>query len=181
MDQRLVVIGTSTLVGAVLRLDSVPRQAFMAAVRTYELCVSCATLDELREVLQRPKFDRHAPLQARLEFWALVRERSRLWDLDTQSGEQAAENACRDMKGTKFLALALACQAMALITSDADLLVLHLADRAQRMFARHALFQLNVTEQISRLNVYSSHRHPPVSQWRYFTKPGWCRGFSAAC
>ena len=24
-------------------------------------------------------------------------------------------------------------------------------------------------------------RHHPVSQWRYFTKPGWCRGFSAAC
>lgn len=124
-DQQRVVIDTSTLVGAVLRPDSVPRQAFMAAVRTYELCVSCATLDELREVLQRPKFDRYAPLQARLEFWALVRERSRLWELDTQSGEQAAKNACRDMKDTKFLALALACQAMALITSDTDLLVLH--------------------------------------------------------
>ncbi|WP_297463221.1 putative toxin-antitoxin system toxin component, PIN family, partial [Ferrovum sp.] len=54
-----------------------------------------------------------------------VRERSRLWELDTQSGEQAAKNACRDMKDTKFLALALACQAMALITSDTDLLVLH--------------------------------------------------------
>jgi putative PIN family toxin of toxin-antitoxin system len=123
-DQQRVVIDTSTLVGAVLRPDSVPRQAFMAVVRTCEFCVSSATLDELREVLQRPKFDRYAPLQARLEFWALVRERSRLWEIDTQS-EQAAKNACRDMKDAKFLALALACQAMALLTSDADLLVLH--------------------------------------------------------
>ena len=123
-DQQRVVIDTSTLVGVILRPDSVPRRAFMAAVRTCELCVSLETLDELREVLQRPKFDRYTPLQARLEFWALVRERARLWELDAQS-EQAAENACRDMKDGKFLALAQACQAMALLTSDADMLVLH--------------------------------------------------------
>lgn len=47
-----------------------------------------------------------------------------LWKLGTQ-GEHAAVNACRDLKDAKFLALALACEAMALITSDADLLVLH--------------------------------------------------------
>ncbi|EQD56971.1 PilT protein domain protein, partial [mine drainage metagenome] len=39
--------------------------------------------------------------------------------------EQTAAGACRDAQDTKFLALALASQAVALITSDADLLVLH--------------------------------------------------------
>ncbi|WP_296447959.1 putative toxin-antitoxin system toxin component, PIN family [Rhodoferax sp. UBA5149] len=122
-DPQRVVIDTSTLIGAVLRPSSVPRQAFLAAVRTHELCVSHATLNELREVLQRPKFDRYAPLQERLDFWTLVAERSRLWELDTKS-EQIAAGACRDAKDAKFLALALACHADALISSDADLLVL---------------------------------------------------------
>jgi predicted nucleic acid-binding protein len=63
----------------------VPRQAFLAAVRLYELCVSQASLDELREVMQRPKFDRYVPLQERLDFCALVTERARLWDVDTTS------------------------------------------------------------------------------------------------
>ena len=123
-DRQRVVIDTSTLIGAVLRPGSVPRQAFLAAVSTYDLCASHATLHELREVLHRPKFDRYAPLQERLDFWALVSERSRLWELDAKS-EQTAAGACRDAKDVKFLALALACQAVALVASDSDLLVLH--------------------------------------------------------
>ncbi len=64
-DPQRVVIDTSTLVGAVLRPASVPRQAFLAAVSSFELCVSPATLDELRRVLGRAKFDRYAPRQQR--------------------------------------------------------------------------------------------------------------------
>ncbi len=123
-DRQRVVIDTSTLIGAVLRPNSVPRQAFLAAVRLYELCVSQATLTELREVMQRPKFDPYAPLQERLDFCVLVSERARLWNVDTTS-EQVADGACRDVKDAKFLALALACQAVALVSSDTDLLVLH--------------------------------------------------------
>lgn len=119
-----IVIDTSTLIGAVLRPGSVPRQVFLAAVRTHELCVSHATLNELREVMQRPKFDRYAPLQVRLDFYALVAERSRLWDVDEKS-EGIANGACRDDKDARFLALALDCQAVALVSSDADLLVLN--------------------------------------------------------
>ena len=75
-DRRRVVIDTSTLIGAILRPDSIPRQAFLAALRACEPCVSPATLQELREVLLRPKFDRYAPLQARLDFWTLVSRHS---------------------------------------------------------------------------------------------------------
>ena len=94
-DRQQVVIDTSTLIGAILRPDSVPRQAFLKAVSTRELCVSRATLDELHEVLQRPKFDRYAPRQARLDFGALVSRHSRLWEIDIKS-ELAAEGVCRD-------------------------------------------------------------------------------------
>lgn len=123
-DRQRVVIDTSTLVGAILRPDSVPRQALLTVLSSYELAACVATLDELREVLQRPKFDRYAPLQARLDFLVLVSRHSRLVELDAASG-QAATGACRDAKDAKFLALAMACQAVALITSDADLLILH--------------------------------------------------------
>jgi putative PIN family toxin of toxin-antitoxin system len=102
----------------------VPRQAFLKAVGTRELCVCSATLDELHEVLQRPKFDRYAPRQARLDFGALVSRHSRLWEIDIKS-VHAAEGACRDPRDNKFLALALSCSAEILISSDADLLVLH--------------------------------------------------------
>lgn len=78
----------------------------------------------MRKVLQRPKFDRYEPLQAWLDFCALVADRSRLWQVDAKS-DAIADGACRDANDAKFLALALDCQAVALISSDADLLVLH--------------------------------------------------------
>lgn len=122
--RKRVVIDTSTLIGAMLRPISVPRQAFLAAVGMYELCVSNATLDELQEVLRRRKFDKYVPLQERLEFFALLIEHSCLWDVDPESGQMAI-GVCRDTKDDKFLALALSCRAVALISSDTDLQVLH--------------------------------------------------------
>jgi len=77
------------LIGAVLRPTSTPRQAFMVAAEGSELCVSQATLDELQEVLNRPKLDRYAPLRIRLDFLALVTQRSSLWEVD-EASEQAA-------------------------------------------------------------------------------------------
>ena len=88
-DRQRVVIDTSTLVSAVLRPNSVPRHAFLAVVRLFELCVSQATLDELRQVMQRPKFDRYASRQERLDFCELVAERARLWDVDAKSVQAA--------------------------------------------------------------------------------------------
>ena len=123
-EPQRVVIDTSTLIGAVLRPNSIPRRAFLAALDTFSLCVNQATLDELREVLHRPKFDRYTPMQERVNFLALVTARSVLWEMDIRS-ERAATNACRDPKDAKFLALALACGAGALVSSDADLLVLN--------------------------------------------------------
>ncbi len=118
-----VVIDSSTLIGALLRPASTPRQAFLVATKDFELCVSQATLDELQEVLNRPKFDRYAPLKTRLGFLTLVTQRSRLWEVDAAS-EQAAAGACRDPKDNQFLALALACEAKFIVSSDDDLLTL---------------------------------------------------------
>jgi putative PIN family toxin of toxin-antitoxin system len=122
-EVRRIVIDTSTLIGAVLRPQSKPRQALILVAKGFELCVSRQTLHELEEVLNRPKFDRYAPLQTRLDFLALVTQGSRLWEVDAES-EQMALGACRDDRDNKFLALGLACKAVAIVSSDADLLTL---------------------------------------------------------
>ena len=118
-----VVMDTSTLVGAMLRTESKPRQALLAVVKSHVLCISQSTLTELQVVLQRSKFDRYAPLQTRLEFLDVVTQTAQLYEIDTAS-EAASLSACRDPKDDKFLALAMACEAMVIISSDADLLSL---------------------------------------------------------
>lgn len=115
---------TSTLIGALLRPDSAPRQALLTALSTCTLVACDATLNELHEVLQRPKFDRYAPLPVRLDFFGLISKHAHRMEVD-EASMQTACGACRDAKDDKFLSLALACQAEALISSDADLLVLH--------------------------------------------------------
>src|SRR5690606_12661092 len=74
-----VVFDTSTLVSAVLRPGSVPRQAFLKAVAEAELCASASTLAELESVLGRDKFDRYLERETRLQFVALYRRHARLF------------------------------------------------------------------------------------------------------
>ena len=95
---RRVVLDTSTLVSAALRVGSTPHQALALALSMGEVCVSVSTLAELDAVLMRPKFDAYQPPDVRRAFVALVR---------------------------KHATLALACGADVLVSSDADLRALH--------------------------------------------------------
>jgi len=117
-----VVLDTSTLVSAALRPGSVPAQAWLRALASCDLCASPSTLDELAQVLRRPKFDRYLPLADRLAFVALVSQYSR--PVAVPEG-LLGPAACRDPRDVKFLALALASEARILVSSDADLLCLH--------------------------------------------------------
>jgi uncharacterized protein len=117
------VFDTSTLISAVLRPSSVPRQAFMLALGRCTLFVSPATLDELQGVLLRTKFDAYASRTERAAFFARYRQETTLLTHDAQS-DQMASGACRDPKDCKFLALAMACNAGVLVSSDDDLLTL---------------------------------------------------------
>jgi putative PIN family toxin of toxin-antitoxin system len=116
----------------------VPRQALLAAVGAYKLCFSDATLNELGEVLHRPKFDRYVPFQERIDFLALVTVHSDIWDVDTATMD-AASGACRDPRDDKFLAMA--CHAVALVSSDTDLLILD-PWRGVRILTPSAFLQL---------------------------------------
>ena len=119
-----VVFDTSTLVSAALRVGSIPHQALRQAISLGEVYVSVDTFSELEQVLLRPKFDRYLPRDVRRAFVDLVRA------LAVQMPVSAADVAnvvppCRDAKDNPFLALVLACSADVLVSSDADLLVLH--------------------------------------------------------
>ena len=76
-------------------------------------------MQELVDVVGRPKFDRYRAITERAEF---VKRYSDIVELISVA---ETVNDCRDVKDNKFLALALAAGATAIISSDDDLLVLH--------------------------------------------------------
>jgi len=119
-----VILDTSTLGCAALRAGSIPEQALVRAMRTCELRASAETLDELARVLDRDKFDRYLDRESRRAFVALIRRSAQLFAVQ-QADRLAVHPACRDPKDDLFLALALACEADVLVSSDEDLLVLN--------------------------------------------------------
>ena len=117
---RRVVLDTSTLVSAALRVGSTPHQALAMALSMGEVCVSVSTLAELDAVLMRPKFDAYQPPDVRRAFVALLRKHATL-ALVSAADEARAVPLCRDPKDNQFLALTLSCGADVLVSSDADL------------------------------------------------------------
>lgn len=117
------VFDTGTLVGAALRLGSVPHRALTKALGGWVLCAGAETLAELDRVLQRDKFDRFMDRESRLSFAAPIRRHARLFPV-SDAEMAAVDPSCRDPKDQSFLALALAAGAVAIVSSDEDLLVL---------------------------------------------------------
>jgi putative PIN family toxin of toxin-antitoxin system len=114
-----VVLDTNVMVSALLRPRSVPRQAYDLSVTKSQMLVSEATLQEVQEVIHRPKFHKYVTQEQRSEFLAaLVRDAVAVSVLEVV-------RACRDPKDDKFLELSIAGSATHLVTGDADLLTLH--------------------------------------------------------
>jgi putative PIN family toxin of toxin-antitoxin system len=122
MTVHRVVFDTSTLVSAALRLDSIPHQAVLQAMRSCDLCASEATLNELKEVLARAKFRRYLTDAAREKFVQRIENSVRRFVV--REDALSLDPACRDPKDNKFLALVAESEAEVLVSSDEDLLVL---------------------------------------------------------
>ncbi len=120
---RRVVLDTSTLVSAAIRIGSVPHRALLHAFATCEACASAGTLGELERVLLRPAFDQYASRKSRKEFNALYRRHARLFVVE-EANRANVKPPCRDSNDNEFLALLLASEANLLVSSDQDLLVL---------------------------------------------------------
>jgi uncharacterized protein len=113
-----VVFDASTVVSAALKVDGVPRRALLAARARHIIALSQLVMDEIAEVLRRPKFAHAVPEDIREGILSLLAAGA-VW------AEPAAPVAdCRDPKDNKYLELALAAGAEAIVSSDDDLLAL---------------------------------------------------------
>lgn len=112
------VVDTNVIVSASMLSLSVPRQAVEKALREGVLLFSESTLDELREILSRSKFDRYVSREDRALFLAQLGAAAEFVSIIRLVRE------CRDPKDDKFLEVALNGNADAIITGDSDLWVL---------------------------------------------------------
>lgn len=120
MASRLrVVVDTNVLISRLLAPASVPARAVSHTVRHGQLLASDATLDELAEVIGRPKFERYLTLDERQQFIRLL---ARIVDRPAITHRFSD---CKDPKDNKFLDLAVSGSASHIITGDSDLLALH--------------------------------------------------------
>lgn len=114
-----VVVDTGVLVSRLLLPKSVPGRIVSRVVRHGQLLASDATLDELADVLARPKFDPYVTVAERQEFLRLLTRLVEWIPIVYRI------QACRDPKDDKFLELAINGRADVVVTGDDDLLVLH--------------------------------------------------------
>jgi putative PIN family toxin of toxin-antitoxin system len=114
------VFDTNVLVSRLLLTTGPAAKAVDHALSQHGvLLFSNATLEELTEVLSRPKFDPYVTREDRRRFVELLGGVSRVLPITRHV------NACRDPKDNKFLDIALTAPAQALITGDRDLLELN--------------------------------------------------------
>jgi putative PIN family toxin of toxin-antitoxin system len=118
MNDLRVVFDTNVIVSAVAWPQSVPRQSVDIAGERGRLLISEAVLEEINEVLQRPRILKYISAQRRIEFMVALVEQSEL----VESVPELRQ--CRDPKDDKFLALAVAGQATHIVSGDRDLLSL---------------------------------------------------------
>ncbi|MCX7411744.1 MAG: putative toxin-antitoxin system toxin component, PIN family [Planctomycetales bacterium] len=117
-DPRLV-FDTNVVVSAVLFLATVPARALELGQAVGRLLVSDETVEELRRVLMRTKFDRYVRSDERARFLGRVLDDAMLVEIIESIDD------CRDPNDNKFLELAVSGDATHLVTGDDDLLVLH--------------------------------------------------------
>lgn len=96
-----------------------PRRAFRRALERDVPALSRAVWDEIAAVMHRPRLARFVRAELRDELLDALR-RAAVWFEPAE-----AVTDCRDAKDNKYLELALASGAAAIVSSDADLLVLH--------------------------------------------------------
>jgi putative PIN family toxin of toxin-antitoxin system len=117
-DALRVVLDTNTLVSALLLPGSVPALGVAHAARNGEILASTVTLQELAEVLARPKFDRYVTAAQRDEYLKALVPLLKMVEIVQRV------RACRDPRDDKFLEVAVNGDADCIVTGDRDLLTL---------------------------------------------------------
>ncbi|MFZ5878173.1 MAG: putative toxin-antitoxin system toxin component, PIN family [Chloroflexota bacterium] len=118
-DRAGYVFDTNVVVSAVLMKNSAARDALDKARTAGDILLSLEVIEELRDVLSRPAFDRYVDEEDRLKFLSLLVKEATLVEVTQRVKE------CRDPKDDKFLELAVNGNATLIVSGDKDLQVLH--------------------------------------------------------
>lgn len=113
------VVDTNVLVSRFILPQSTSAEAIRRVELDARLLFSDATMNELAEVLSRPKFDHYVSRENRKQFV------SELCSIVEFVPIIQLVRECRDPKDDKFLEVALNGRADLIITGDADLLAMH--------------------------------------------------------
>jgi putative PIN family toxin of toxin-antitoxin system len=114
----LIIFDTSSLVGVIMKADSLPKRALLFAVDHDTLALSAAVAAEMEEVFRRPKFA--ADDVASRAGWMM----KLIYDSACWFEPAHHVTDCRDPDDNKYLELALTSGAKTIVSSDGDLLVL---------------------------------------------------------
>jgi putative PIN family toxin of toxin-antitoxin system len=118
----MVIFDTNVLVSAALLSGSRADLCLRTVLsKPAPLIFSSATYEEIADVLMRPKFDHYVARQSRE---ALLRTWKEAGVFIPDGALREAVCECRDSDDDKFLELALASGAVAILTGDPDLLSL---------------------------------------------------------
>ncbi len=118
MKAERLVIDSNVWIAALISPTGAARQLIDAVLdRGIEVLMSEATFSELASRLDRPKFDRYREPAAWDQYLSALVDLA-LWHEDTGT----AAGTCRDADDDKFLSLAVAGEADAIISGDSDLL-----------------------------------------------------------
>ncbi|MFI5000656.1 MAG: putative toxin-antitoxin system toxin component, PIN family [Reyranellales bacterium] len=114
----MIVFDASTVVGAVLKADSLPEHALLRADEIDVIALSAAVDAEIAQVLARPKFAQAVSRERRERFLEVLRAEAIWFEPSVRVLD------CRDPKDDMYLELALASGAETIVSSDSDLLTL---------------------------------------------------------
>lgn len=109
----------NTIVSAALTPHGMPLRAMARARGIGGFALSLEVHDEIAAVLGRPKFAKILSADRREEILEWLAAAAFWFD------PQERVTDCRDAKDNRYLALALAAGATAIVSGDADLLILH--------------------------------------------------------
>jgi uncharacterized protein len=114
-----VIIDTNVLISAVLIKNSVSDIALRKAQNSCTILCSKSIFNEYTEKLLLPRFNKYA---------SLIKRTNMLNDIEKEAlfiEPVVKISECRDPKDNKFLELAVAVNAVCIVTGDNDLLVLN--------------------------------------------------------
>jgi len=114
-----LILDTNVIISGVLLKGEAIRSLLIYLLNEYQLVFSQTTWDELASVFQRDAFEKMMPLGARLRVLAELASKVEVVE------STSIVTDCRDPKDNKFLSLAIDANAIAIVTGDKDLKVLH--------------------------------------------------------